>query len=241
MKIVLQIILFSILFIPTVNFGQDIDIVPYLKQIESGEINVVKEKLPELKLKHPGNPAVMFLDGVLTEDGQQAVAIYQNIIDKYPNSDYADASVYRVFSYFYALGLYEAAEKMRNKLYTEYPDSPYGKLAESNKIPKFDSPQVTQQQDVKPDQTIPEPIQSGADYKFTIQAGAFSNTENAVNLKNDFEKAGYVTEIKEKTVGGTIFQVVYVGKFIGRTEAEDFLNIINSKYGLNGRIVEITH
>ena len=58
----------------------------------------------------------MFLDGVLTEDGQQAVSIYQRIIDKYPNSKYADAATYRVFAYFYALGLYETAEKMRDKL-----------------------------------------------------------------------------------------------------------------------------
>ncbi len=48
------------------------------------------------------------------------------------------------------------------------------------------------------------------------------------------------TEIKEKNVGGTVFQVVYVGKFLVRNDAEDFLHIINSKYNLNGRIVEIT-
>ena len=47
------------------------------------------------------------------------------------------------------------------------------------------------------------------------------------------------SEIKEKIVGGTVFQVVYVGKFLVRNDAEDFLQIINSKYNLNGRIVEL--
>ena len=85
-----------------------------------------------------------------------------------------------------------------------------------------------------------EPTKPSTDYRFTIQAGAFSNSANAASLKDDFVSAGYFTEIKEKVVGGTVFQVVYVGKFSVRNDAEDFLHIINSKYNLNGRIVEIT-
>lgn len=231
MKYILQIFLFSFLLIPLTVSAQDIDIIPYLKQIEAGETKAVKEKLPELKVNFPGSPAIMFLDGVLTEDGQQAVAIYQRIIDKYPNSKYADAATYRVFSYFYALGLYDAAEKMRNKLDDEYPESPYRRLAQANEIPKFDSPPV---------QPPAETKSLSTDYRFTIQAGAFSNTANAIKLKNDFVNAGYVSEIKEKIVGGTVFQVVYVRKFLVRNDAEDFLQIISSKYNLNGRIVEIT-
>lgn len=237
MKFVLKIIPVVLLLFSSFLYSQDIDIVPYLKQIESGEIDAVKEKLQELKIKFPGSPAIMFLDGVLTEDGQQAVVIYQRIIEKYPNSKYADAAVYRVFSYFYALGFYEAAEKMRNKLNSEYPESPYRKLAEANKIPDSDTPTVT-----KPVETPPvvSSQSTSNEYRFTIQAGAFSNSVNAVNLKNDFEKAGYVTEVTEKVVGGTVFQVVYVGKFAVRRDAEDFLHIINSKYNLNGRVVEIS-
>ncbi len=183
MKYILQILLFSFLLIPLTVSAQDIDIIPYLKQIEAGETKAVKEKLPELKVKFPGSPAIMFLDGVLTEDGQQAVAIYQRIIEKYPNSKYADAATYRVFSYFYALGLYEAAEKMRNKLDDEYPESPYRRLAEANQIPKFDSPPV---------QPPVESTKPSTNYRFIIQAGAFSNTVNAINLKNDFVNAGYL-------------------------------------------------
>ena len=236
----IKIFSFVVLFIPSLILAQDIDIVPYLKQIESGELTAVKEKLPELKIKHPGSPSIMFLDGVLTEDGQQAVAIYQQIIEKYPASKYADASVYRVFSYFYALGLYEAAEKMRSKINTEYPDSPYRKLAEANQIPKFDTPQQPQQES---GQVVTPPVEQqkpATVNRYTIQAGAFSNFENASNLKNDFVKAGYISEMNEKNVGGTIFQVVYVGKFASRNDAEDFLHIINSKFNLVGRVVDIT-
>lgn len=236
MKFLLKIIPFVLLILSSFTIAQDIDIVQYLKQIEAGELSAVKEKLPDLKIKYPGSPAIMFLDGVLTEDGQQAVAIYQRILEKYPNSKYADASVYRVFSYFYALGLYEAAEKMRSKLNTEYPDSPYRKLADANKIPGIESPSVSKPVESPP---VVSSQTTRTEYRYTIQAGAFSNAVNAINLKNDFEKAGYFTEITEKVVGGTVFEVVYVGKFAIRRDAEDFLHIINSKYNLNGRVVEI--
>lgn len=238
MKLFFQMVFITWMISAWIILAQDIDIVPYLKQIEAGEINSVKDKLPDLKVKYPGSPAIMFLDGVLTEDGQQAVAIYQTIIEKYPKSRYADAATYRVFSYFYALGLYEAAGKMRDKLKNDYPDSPYNKLAEANRIPSFDSSPVSSQEK-STDKKDPDQIKARTDYKFTIQAGAFSNSDNAVNLRDDFQQAGYVCEIKEKNVGGTIFQVVYVGKFVVRKDAEDFLHIINSKYDLTGRIVEI--
>ncbi len=232
MKFLLKIILFNSLLLHSFSLAQDVDIVPYLKQIESGELSAVKEVLPELKSKNPESPSVMFLEGVITEDGQEAITIYQKIIDKYPRSKYADASVYRVFSYFYALGFYESAERMRRKLNNDYPDSPYRKLADANKIPGTDAKNETN--------TIVSQPEVKAEYRFTIQAGAFSNPANAANLNNDLIKTGYQTEIKEKNVGGTLFQVVYVGKFSSRKDAEDFLHIINSRFNLSGRVVELT-
>ena len=74
-------------------YSQDVDIIPYLKQIESGNSAGVKAELPELKRKNPESPSIMFLDGVLTENGQQAIVIYQNVVENYPKSKYADASL----------------------------------------------------------------------------------------------------------------------------------------------------
>lgn len=231
-KIQLLLLPLLILFIFSSQiFSQDVDIVPYLKKVESGELQEVKDKLPELKTRYPGSAAVIFLEGVLTEDGQDAVAIYQRIIDKYPNSKYADAAMFRVFSYFYALGLYESAEKMRTRLKDEYPGSPYLKIAKQNQMPQFEK---------APEQIEEKKPAVVETYKFAIQAGAFTQLANANNLKNDFERAGYFTEVKEKSVGGTVFQIVYVGKFHNTENAQDFLQLINSRYILNGRIVEIT-
>jgi tetratricopeptide (TPR) repeat protein len=213
--------------------AQEVDIVPYLKMIESGNIEEPSEKLAELKLVNPDDPSVMFLDAVLTTNGETALKIYNRILEKNPHSKYADASVYRIYSYYYALGLYKTASEYLNKLKTEYPESPYIKIAERTLPQKDDF--ATQNLDT---QTENKQETTGFDYKFTIQAGAFSNILNAQQLQKNFEESGLFSEIKDKTVGGTIFHVVYVGKFVTEDEASKFLDVINPRFNLLGRIVK---
>lgn len=218
---------------------QDVDIIPYLKLIESGNVIAVRNELIDLKQKYPESPSVMFLDGVLTENGQDAVVIYQQIVDKYPDSKYADAALYRIYSYYYALGLYESADKKLVQLKSEYPNSPYIKIAEQNKLPS--NPEIANEEsETTVSNEVGSEINSDKDdYKFTIQAGAFSKLENAQVLLDEFENSGIFSEIKQKSVAGTTFHVVYVGKFLNENDADDFLKTINKKFDLTGRVVEI--
>lgn len=232
------LIFFALVFFPLNSlFSQDVEIIPYLKQIESGNSSEVKAELPELKRKNPESPSIMFLEGVLTENGQQAIVIYQKIVDNYPESRYADAALYRIYSYYYALGLYETAKEKLMQLQAKYPSSPYLKVASQTRIPDQDE-QTQEQQD--PTQEKKQQTVSEHQYKFTIQAGAFSNSDNAKSLQSDFENAGMFCQIKEKNVAGTVFNVVYVGKFLTEDEADNFLKVINEKFKLNARIVPIS-
>ena len=227
-------LLFSALSI-NIN-AQDVNIVPYLQQIENGKADEVRNELIGLKEKYSDDPSVMFLEGVLTENGQKAVVIYQKVVDEYPDSKYADAALYRIYSYYYALGLYEAATEKLNKLITDYPNSPYIKIAKQNQLPV--NPEITQEDDTDVTQQKKEDV-VGDDYKFTIQAGAFSKIENAESLQIKFEKSGIFSEIKDKLVAGTTFHVVYVGKFVTENDAESFLKTINDKFELSGRVIQI--
>lgn len=232
----ISLLTITIALISTIEIvAQEVDIVPYLKMIESGNVGEVKEDLVDLKEEHPNDPSVMFLDGVLTENGQQAVVIYQNIVDNYPESKYADAALYRIFSYYYALGLYETAKDNLKLLINQYPESPYIKIAEQSVLPGGESISVTEETiEEQSGQTLPE-----QEYKFTIQAGAFTNFENAAALKNNLEKSGILSRIGEKSVGGTTFHIVYAGQFATYEDAEGFLQVINTKFDLTGRVVPI--
>lgn len=220
----------SFVFLTSPLHSQEKDIVPYLKLIERGEKDSVLQILPELKKSAPNDPSVLFLEAVLSGNGQEAIPIYERIISDFPKSKYADASVYRLYSYYYSLGLYNTAAAFLNKLKKDYPWSPYIKIAEreipTENEPSSSSPGITSTED-------------SVDYLYTIQAGAFSNDSNAMSLKKSFEDAGYYSFIGTKSVGGSDFSIVYVGRFKKHEEAESFLQIVNEQFDLKGRIVSI--
>jgi len=213
--------------------AQEVDIVPYLKMIEQGKSKEVKGKLLDLKTEYPKSSNLIFLEGVLTENGQDAVVLYQTLVEKYPKSAYADAAIYRIYSYYFALGLYNTADKNLEMLKKEYPESPYIKMAAAN---------VVKNEDEAPHQTgetSVETVDTEKQYSYSVQAGAFTNVDNANSLKKDIENAGMVSFIIDKNVAGTVFKVVYIGKFETRKEADDFLPIANTRFRIAGRVVEI--
>ena len=236
----LYILTFILLLLSSNVFPQDVNIIPYLKQIESGKADEVRYELTDLKERNPESPSVMFLDGVLTENGQEAVLIYQKIVDEYSNSKYADAALYRIYSYYYALGLYESANKNLSLLINHYPESPYINIAKQNQMlynPKIEKEEDKTTRYDKGQQTLGDLFDG--DYRYTIQAGAFSNMENAQSLQGNFEQSGLYSVLIDKQVAGATFHIVYVGRFVTNNEAESFLKTINSKYKLNGRVVDI--
>jgi len=121
-------------------------------------------------------------------------------------------------------------------LISDYPNSHYIKIAKQNQLPV--NPEITQEDETDITQQKKEDVVE-TDYKFTIQAGAFSKKENAESLQLKFEKSRIFSEIKDKLVAGTTFHVVYVGKFITENDAENFLKTINDKFELSGRVIQI--
>jgi len=228
------LIFFSLISSTGRLYSQEVDIVPYLKALENGNVDEAKEALVDLKEKNSADPSVMFLDAVLKENGQEAVVIYQDIVDNHPKSKYADAALYRIFSYYYALGLYDTSQEKLKQLKTSYPASPYIQVADQN-LSALEKSEV-QETETKVEEIKPK---IEANYKFTIQAGAFTNLDNAKKLIGEFESAGIYSQLGEKIVGGTTFHVVYAGKFEKYEDAENFLQVVNPRYKLNGSIIPI--
>ena len=69
-KIILIVFIFSTLS------SQNIDL--YFSLIDEGELDGVKENLPELLSKFPNDPGVLFLRAVLTEDDESELDHYKN-------------------------------------------------------------------------------------------------------------------------------------------------------------------
>ena len=246
-----KIIISVFLITGALTFAQGTDISDYLKKIEAGNREEVKASLPELKTRYANDPDILFLEGVLTENGPESINIFSKVANKYPQSRYADAAVFRIYSYYYVQGSFDSAIAYLSKLKSGYPSSPYIKMTEKN-TPVIDEsndnrpaidplpPNLLDKKIVqKTDKKTDKKNEAKLNFKYTIQAGAFSNKENAELLKKQFADGGFTSEVTEKEVAGTTFHIVNVGKFVTEREAKEFLTNINSEYSLDGRVVKI--
>ena len=238
-KKLFSILFFFILILQSSNLlAQEVDITPYLKEIEAGGSEKVIDLLPKLKKEFPFSTSLLFLDAVVTSDGQSAVDKYTNLVKKYPKSKYADAALYRIYSYYFAIGEYNQSKSYLYQLEKNYPNSPYISIANKN-IPSQDKNLIVKEPESKDKENSSNSLGTQSPKgNYTIQAGAFTLLANADNLMKALKATGYNTRLEEKEIAGTVFHIVYTGEFSSRSEAAKALSTINSKFNLNGRVIE---
>jgi tetratricopeptide (TPR) repeat protein len=215
------------------NFkAQEVDITSVLRKIESGDLNEAEKIQTQYLQSNPNDPSVLFLDAVLTHDGDAAAGKYSKIAEKFPKSKYADAAVYRLYSYYYAKGLYEKAKQHYNRLKIDFPQSPYTIIA-NRAIPEKEESQIK-----PPPQKLDIAKEKSDSTIYFIQAGAFLSIENATRLSDQLRVDGYNAVVSSKDVGGTVLKIVSIGEFGSEGEASSILSLIETKYKLKGRIIK---
>ncbi len=211
-------ILLLVLFFITEAYSQIIDVDAILKEIEKGNTSQAESMLADYKIKNPLAFEVLFLEALLTQNADDAIKKYLQLYEKYPNNKYSDLILYRIYSYYYAIGLYKNAEKYFKELKEKCPHSSY---ISKNSI-----------NNAKPDERFNS-------HRFTIQAGAFLNPDNAKKLNEILKKEGYDSEIINKEIGGSVLSIVNCGKFLTKDEADRVLFELENKFNIKGRIVEL--
>lgn len=235
MKIVYPVIFY--IFLSTMVFCQDAKVSDYLSQIQEGNTSGARVYLNSNKDKISTDPDLMFLDAVLTAEGNSAIGKYEAFIKKFPRHYYADAALFNIYSYNFAMGFYKKAGELFDKLKSDYPGSKYIRLADFN-IPD-DEDENAEKTPVTNVPVAKESVTSDPVFHFTVQAGAFSNRGNAEKLRSDLEAAKVPADISEKTVAGTVFNIVTAGRFETREEAGKFLDWLKSNMNLTGRIIDL--
>lgn len=203
------------------------DIQKRLELIEKGQAEQVKGELQALLTNYQNNPGVMYLQGVLTTDGTEAVKIFQSIVDNFPKSEWADDALYKLYQYYYSIGLYKTADQKLAQLKQDYPFSAYAVEQTTPKEGAAETPAV-----VKPKGTVQK-----FSTNFTIQVGAFSTLPRAEELKNFFEGKGYSSNIFTMVSNGKKLHKVWVGEFQNQDEAKRFAVEIKKKFSLESIVV----
>jgi len=213
----------------SIFFAQSINITQTLQKIKQNKISEAKKDLIRFKKINANSPAVIYLDALLTENGTKAQKLYNLVSTTFPASKFADAALFRSFSFYYALGLYKKASEIKTKLESKYPNSKYLKKMNRQIFPTDEVVLVN---------TSPYKHKIKSNTLFTIQVGAFSSLQNAEKLKNRLLKAGYFSNIKPKVVNRKTLHIVTIGKFTEKNEAFTFLDVFKNKYNFSGKIIK---
>jgi cell division septation protein DedD len=213
------------------GFGQNAEVQKFLTMANSGQVEEVRREVPALLAKYPNDPGVLYLQALTTKDGAEAARVYQSVVDNFPKSAYADASLFKLYQFYYALGLYRTADLKLKQLQQEYPNSKYltragvtdpGTLPEEVEVPADSSREA---------EAVPAPAQPAAvsvaqgqaaqpqapasvtPTGFVLQTGAFSTQANAEKQKAFFVGLGYSVELITKVRDTKTLYVVLVGSF----------------------------
>ncbi len=245
MKLILALTFLAVLAAPMATAqGSDPDINSYIARINNGQGEEVRNEIPSLLAKYPNNPGVLYLQALVTSDGGEAVRIYQSIVDNFPKSEWADDALYKVYQFYYALGLYRTAELKMNQLRKEYPSSKHlqtaaaepetkGMAEEHQPVPVAARPvQDTVAQPVPVHEaTTPPPL------RFALQVGAFTTQVNAEKQKQFFEQAGYPVEVLNKVKDNRALWLVWVGTYQTYDEAKAGGTEIKKKYNVASIVI----
>ncbi len=240
----------SLLAVPHLGAqGRGDEVKSYIKQLDQGHSEDVRKALPDLITKYQNTPELLYLQGRLASDGIEAVKFYQSVVDNFPKSEYADNALYRIYQYYYAVGLYRTAEKKLAQLKSTYPNSPFASGPGPAKLPGRDEAKIKLQQT---DTTVPEapaaadtalaaavkPPAHETPKPYTLQVGAFSTVANAEKQKSYFEDVGYTAEITNKVRNGRSLHLVWVGSYVNSAEAMRVAKEIKLKYKIDSIVVE---
>ncbi len=93
----------------------------YLTLIQKGRYEEVMENLPDLLSRYPNDPGVYYIQALINKDGDLSLSQYQNLIDNYPDSDYASMSSMKIGEYLFARGLYSQASIHLKRTIFDFP------------------------------------------------------------------------------------------------------------------------
>jgi len=249
-KIILLVSIFSVLL------SQNVDL--YFSLIDEGELDGVKENLPELLSKFPNDSGVLFLKAVLTDDGESALEQYKYILKNFPKTKYAPDAAMKIGEYFYARGLYTQCASLLKNIPVEYPRYPQMQrltdlmINSFNAIGEADSAKYyaliiksmfpaietnLESKDSKLSQVFSFKKKSENLGPYVVQVGAFSSKENAKRLKLQVSQLGHDVSINKVDSNGKTFYAVRINRYKSKVKAEKIGKDIKSKLGVNFRVL----
>ncbi len=254
----IAMIRFFFFFFPIFIVAQNIDM--YISLIDEGQMNSVKEKLPELISKYPNSAGVIYLQALLTRDGMKSLDLYNLIIEKFPKSSFSDDASVKLGEYFYARGLYSQACRSLSQFPRKHPryhdmqrvidllvssfqavgqndSAKYYLSIYQGMFPYLDVEKYGINTTDFSTPSAQKEQSRNKKYPYVIQIGAFSSLKNANRLKLQANQIGHEVEVVQVETKDRTLNAVRVVRYNSKTAAEKAGQNIKRKLGVDYRVL----
>ncbi len=235
----------------------------YIDLAYQGRVEEVQQALPALKKQHPNDGAVLFLEGLVTLDGDASVALFNKVVQLYPTNPYADDALLKIGEFLYSRGLYIQAAQQLKRIAVHYPRSDlvhssirlflnallvsgdrdtalfYAQVF-ARKYPeiKFDLQAgkvvvLPDDERLRPTGGRASPGDRKTGPRFQLQVGVYSRRENALRQQDLLESLNYEVFIRRYTSKERTLFAVIVSGFATREAAQRLGERLQQDYGLD--------
>jgi len=107
------------------NLTEPVPVAKYLNMVAQGRSDEVRRILPDLMVMYPNDPGVKLLTGSILQNAFKATEIYENIVAEYPQSEWADDSMWRIIQFYAVMGDTSKAQTSLAEMRKNYPLSDF--------------------------------------------------------------------------------------------------------------------
>jgi TolA-binding protein len=229
-----------------------------LKMLAQYDVSAARQKIEEIYRQRPSSAPAAYWRALITEDAEESTELFDEILLRFRNSEYADRATYRIAQYHFARGQYHSAQKYFSDVTKRFPqsslrdaaryfaakswmaagevDSAYAELRAC--ISSHPNSWIGKLAKDDLDNLSPGDLQKAqaAMTKFTVQVGAYSKRDNALNQARKLKKLNYLAEVYEKQQKDKL-HVVWVGSFSTKEEASRLGDELRKKLGGQVQVV----
>ncbi|MBN1479405.1 SPOR domain-containing protein [candidate division KSB1 bacterium] len=244
-----------------------IDVAELEKLFDQENYEQLKKALQSSTATSEDDPSILFFRGFLQENPEAAVGDYLRVADEFPNSKYADFSLFRLGQYYYFKANYVEARRFFSRLILNYrqselrDDAQYlycqcimaaGKTDSAKLFLKAFVQNVERSPFVDaaildleslgglPQQSLSQPALKKKSVVFAIQVASYINRSDAQDAIRKLSHVFPHVRVGERTLGNTLYYLVLIGKFESREKAAAYARLYIAPHLTEYKIVEQT-
>jgi hypothetical protein len=200
----------------------------YVRKISEGRYTDARKAVADTTTGlRPGDPGVIYLEGLIAPDGTTAIRMFRTVADSLGSNPWRDDALARMFEIYSRINDRTDASGVLRTLRADHPSTPYITTGYLEK--------VAAEQD-----TLLRSDSTGRIVAiYAIQVGAFSVFENAEKLVALLKSKGLSAIIYDNLLDGKhLLHLVWVGRFDTPEDAAPELKRIEELTGIRGVLRE---